>query len=430
MPIARRPHVLIPAAIAILALAVFAALWLGARTELARGMAARMITERTGLPATIGALRVGFFPSPSLEIGGLAIAQPPGFGDEPLLSVARLRVELPWGSVFGGARLTSLEVSQATARLIVGTDGAANWSTLGGAVDDDTPATAVASDWFLGAFDLDGGVVNYRDASTGSSWQLAAIAANARDVEPRQSFPFELRLGGVSGTHTIHFAVQGEGRLDPDADHYEGTKLAFRGWLGGEPLPLAGAELTGRLARAAYDGGRGVATLDGGHLDFGGIPATFDGRFDLRAPALAGEVKVATEPFAPRASAVIFGHPLPATSDPTAFESLQVATTVKLADGDLVMDPFSGRLDDTNFDGRLVPGRGFVALSLDRIDLNRYLPPAAQGASRKKATLEDAFAALAELDVDAELRIDEAWLAGATMHDARVRIEPDAGRVP
>jgi len=97
--------------------------WLGARTGLARGMAARMVSERVGLPATVESLRIGLVPSPSIEIGGLAIAQPPGYGDEPLLTVGRLRLELPWGSLFGGSRLRAVEVSEATARLAVGADG-------------------------------------------------------------------------------------------------------------------------------------------------------------------------------------------------------------------------------------------------------------------------------------------------------------------
>lgn len=405
-------------------MAVFAVLWLGARTEFARGLAARMITERTGLPATVGTLRVGFLPSPSVEFGGLAIAQPPGYGAEPFLSVERLRLELPWSGVFGGDRFDALVVSGATARLVVGADGAPNWSKIR------TTASPDGARWYLGALDVDGGVIDYRDVATGMHGQLAAITVAARGAAPATAFPLEIRLGGVFGDNTLHFAVQGQAVVDPEADRYEATALAYRGWLGGKPLPLAGAELTGTLARAAYDGARGIATLDAGRLTFGGIPAAFDGRFDLGAEEPAGELKLVTEPFAPRASAIIFGVPLPATTDPAAFESLQVAATVRLANGELVLDPVSGRFDDTNFDARSVPGRRFVRLSLDRIDLNRYLPPAAKAANRKKQTLEDIVAAFTPLDVDAELKIGEARLAGATMRDVVVSVEPDGARSP
>jgi hypothetical protein len=428
----KRPHILIPAAIAIVAVAAVVVLWLGARTELARGMAARMISERAGLPATVGTLRVGFLPSPSLEIGGLTIAQPPGFGTEPFLSVGRLRLELPWGSIFGASRLRAVSVSDATARLAVRADGASNWSQLGAdaAAAAPPPSEAEAASWFLGALDVDRGVIDYRDAAAGSHWQLAAIAVSARDVAPAAEFPLEIRLGGVFGANTIHYAVKGQARLDPDAGRYEASKLDFRGWLGGEPLPLAGAELTGGLARATYDAASGVATLDAGHLTFGGIPAKFDGRFELDEPALAGELKLATEPFAPRAPAITLGHALPVTTDPAAFESVQVALSARLANGELSLDPVSGRLDDTNFEGRAVPGRRFLRAELDRVDFNRYLPPADKTLRQKKRTLEEVVAGLAEFNLDAEIRIGEAKIGGATMRSVLVRVEPDGEHTP
>ena len=68
--------------------------------------------------------------------------------------------------------------------------------------------------------------------------------------------------------------------------------------------------------------------------------------------------------------------------------------------------------------------------SLDAIDFNRYLAPAAQPAGKAavttpKATLESIVAQLAGLDIDAELKIGEARVGGARMRDAVVRITPD-----
>jgi AsmA protein len=431
MPNFRRPHLLIPAALAILATAAFAVLWIGARTEFARGIAARMVAERTGLATSLDTLRLGFFPSPSIEIHGLTLAQPPGYGDEPFATVARLRLELPWGSIFGKPRLHAVAVSGATARLVVAADGVPNWSKVGSAAGASAePVSRQKAPWYLGALDVDHGVVDYRDLSAGSQWQLGAIAVAARELAPGAAFPVEVQLGGTAGTHTFHYAVKGQARLDTDAGRYEATTLTYRGWLGGEPLPLAGAELTGTLARALYDAASGVARLDAGRLTFGGIPASFDGQVDLDADAPAGEIRLATEPFAPRASAIVFGRPLPATTDPTAFESLQAAVTARLADGALILDPVSGRLDDTNFEGRIEPGRRLVRAQLDRIDFNRYLPPAAKTPSAKRRTLEEAVSGLGELDFDAEIRIGDAQLAGARMRNAVIRVTPDAAKAP
>src|SRR5688572_23262574 len=94
MPLERR-HARIPAAIALAAVAAFAVLWVGARTPFARGLIARAVSDAVGLPATVGALRLGFLPSLHLDIQGLAIAQPPGFGEEALFEAGRIAVTLP-----------------------------------------------------------------------------------------------------------------------------------------------------------------------------------------------------------------------------------------------------------------------------------------------------------------------------------------------
>ena len=282
----------------------------------------------------------------------------------------------------------------------------------------------------LGKITLEGGAIDFRDAATGTAWQLTGVTAQAREVAPGVAFPLELQAAGIAGGNTFHFASQGEVRLDLAAGRYEASTIAYRGWLGGDPLPLAGAELTGTLAQAIYESSAGMASFAGGRFEFAEIPGRFEGTLALGAPAMAAEVRVATEAFAPRAPAIILGHPLPVTADPAAFESLQVATSLRLRDGELALDPLSGRLDDTNFEGRVTPGRRFVRASLDAIDFNRYLPQDSQAAGTPaaqapKATLEAIAGELAALDIDAELSIGEARVGGARMRDAVIRITPD-----
>lgn len=436
MPLKRR-HARIPAAIALVALAAFALLWAGARTPFARGLVAGAITDTIGLPASVGRLHLGFIPSPRLDIGDLAIAQPPGFGDEPLLEVERIEVVLPWRRLFSATdRINALTASNATARLRISADGTSNWSKL-----FPEPAAVAApaepARWSLGALVLEGGTIDYRDAAAGTQGQLTAITVKASEVAPGAAFPLELQLGGIAGPNTIHFALSGEAKMDIAVGRYEASALEFRGWLGGDPLPLAGAELTGTLRQANYASGTGAASFAGGQFEFAEIPGRFDGTLDFDGPALVADFTVATEAFAPRAPAIILGQALPATADPAAFESLQVALRARMTEGEMALDPLSGRLDDTNFEGRVLPQRRFVRASLDAIDFNRYLPPAAKsasgsdsGGSSKKATLESLATELAKLDIDAELRIGEARIGDAKVRDAVIRITPDGEAAP
>ena len=118
MPLTRR-HARIPAAIALVALAAFAVLWIGARTTFARGMVAGWIEDAAGLPSSIESLGLGFFPSPSVDIRGLAIEQPPGFGEEPIVTVGRLRIRIPWSGIFDATDVREIAATDATVRLIV-----------------------------------------------------------------------------------------------------------------------------------------------------------------------------------------------------------------------------------------------------------------------------------------------------------------------
>ena len=66
----------------------------------------------------------------------------------------------------------------------------------------------------------------------------------------------------------------------------------------------------------------------------------------------------------------------------------------------------------------------------DRIDLNRYVPPAANTLHKKKATLEAVVAELATYDLDAELRIGEARISGVNVRDLLIRVERDGEHTP
>ena len=149
--------------------------------------------------------------------------------------------------------------------------------------------------------------------------------------------------------------MKGEGSRATDAGRYEARALEFRGWAGGDPLPLAGVELMGTLREASYETGTGEARLDGGSFDFADIPGDSTVGLDLDEPAKVAEFDFETEPFAPRASAIIFGHPLPVTTDPAAFESLQVVFRARMQEGELALDPLSVG-STTRTSGRVIPG--------------------------------------------------------------------------
>lgn len=421
MPL-RKPVKYALAAIAFIALAAIALVWAGSRTDYARRLVGGWITEATGLPSTVESLSIGFLRGPSVELRGIAIAQPAGFGDEPLIEVGRLRVEVPWSSLFGDLVAESVEIDEAVLRPTIAADGSDNWSvlieTLTGSEDE-----AAAPAWSVGRLDVEKSAVHYSDLATDTRLRLTAITIGADELSAASDFPVELRLAGVSGTHSFHLAFTGRGLADTDAGRFAASGLSLRGWAGGEPLPLAGVELIGTVKTISFDSASGLAAVDGGAFNLAGIPGEFSGSMTIGGKEERSVVAFRTESFAPRAPAVAFGVPLPTTADSEAFSEFQISVEGELRDGIWHLDPIEGQLDDTLFNGRLVPEQRLIRVAADRIEVDRYLAPGEKRRREKKATLEAAIAELAKLDIDAEIRIGEALVAGSRLKDTVIRIE-------
>ncbi len=416
-----RPLKITLAAIALVVLAIAAMIWILGRTPFVRDKVAVWVTEVTGLPATLDAVSIGLLRGPSFELRGLAIDQPPGFGDKPLVEVGSARITAPWRSLWGDPVANSLTIEAPVLRPVVAADGSDNWNGLIERLTaDDGDAAAPA--WTVGQLDVREGAVEYEDAATGTRLRLTAITIGASDGSPATDFPMELEVAGVSGTNTFLFACDGRGLVDPGGGRFAATGLNLRGWAGGEPLPLAGVELLGNIKAVTFDSAAGVAAIDGGRFNLAGIPGEFAGSMHLGEPDETRLV-VRTEPFAPRAPAIAFGMPLPRTTDETAFGRLQISVEGHMRGGMLHLDPIEGRLDETEFSGLFVPDARLIRVTADRIEVDRYLAPDRERRQDRKATLEAAIAQLAELDIDAEIRIAEAQVAGARLRDTVIRVE-------
>jgi hypothetical protein len=420
----KRPLVTILAVIAILAVAAFLLLWLAAFTPFARRLAADWVADATGLPASVERLRLRFLRGPSLEVGGLALGQPPGFGEGRLLDVAEARIDLPWSSLLGGSAVDSVSISDAVARPALAADGSNNWSGMLDRLAELGGEGEAA--WSVGELTLERGAVEFEDAAAGTKWRLTAVTLMAQGMAPGAEFPLDLRLAGVTGPNTFHFALNGKATLDPDSGRYHAGALGFRGWAGGDPLPLAGVELSGRVASFTWDAPTQSGAVRGGSFNLAGVPGEFAADLSLGDDAPRANLRVKTDTFEPRAPAIAFGRPLPATRDPQAFGAVQATFTCALGEGMLRLDPIEAQLDDTKITGSAVPQQRHLRLSADRIDLDRYLAPDKGSRKEKKATLEAAVASLRELDLDAEIRVAEAKVAGARLRDTVVRIEREA----
>ena len=425
----KKPVALTLAAIAALVLFAMAALWIGVRTDAARGAAGDYLGELTGLPVDVAGLSVAFLPSPTIEFDGLTIAQPPGFGDDPLLDAGHARVGVSWRSLFGGdPAIRLIEVSDAIARPALIADGSDNWSALIERLSD--LGGEGESRWSIDRVKIENGALEFFDAASNLNFRLTAITVGAGPIEPAADFPVDLQLAGVSGQHILHFALRGQAMVDPDAGHYGARDLSLRGWIGGDPLPLAGIELAGAVGVASFDGKSGAVEIQAGAMTIAGVQTGLELRSESGDRGTIVAFTLTAPPFSPRSAAIAFGQPLPATADPAAFQSMQFTARGRLDQGLLRLDPIEGRLDDTQWSGSVIPRFRQLRIRADRIDLDRYLAPRSKSRSEKKATLEESIAELGKLDIDAEIQITDARVAGANLHDVLLKVERGSGLNP
>ncbi len=154
-------------------------------------------------------------------------------------------------------------------------------------------------------------------------------------------------------------------------------------------------------------------------------------------PDITGSLQVAN--FSPRTLLTRFGQDVPPTADPAVLSRATLSADVSLGAGQAELDSLRMRLDDTNLTGRVgitdfADPRYTFDLDLDRIDLDRYMPPASEAPSAPDQedqgfeTMELADLNLAGRVGAGELRVSGLSLAGfstrAELAEGIGRVEP------
>ena len=175
-----------------------------------------------------------------------------------------------------------------------------------------------------------------------------------------------------------------------------------------------------------------------------GLQSTGD--LTIRDPMNALEISgmLQFEPFSPRRLLERFGRNVPATADPEVLGNARLSAEVTVSDGRAVFDSVSMRLDDTTITGRVVmeglaePSYGFD-LVMDRIDLDRYLPPT-PGETPGPAATGSGFnsGAFATLSLEGRVSAAEVQVSGLSLEefstailvgDGIARVEPFLARL-
>jgi AsmA protein len=392
------------------------------------------VKQVTGRDLSInGDIGLTLFPWLGLELNGLSLSNPPGFGSQPFASVqqAKVRVKLMPLLLDRTLEADTVQIDGLDLDLVKNKQGQGNWEGLEGkpaAAESQTSTEGEsAKGQGLAAFSI-GGVsikdarVVWDDRSAGQHYEIKDLQLETGPLTPDKPVEVTLDLDLQSQQPLLQGKLELTTNLKskPEQQYLALEDLLLKLKLTGEGLPKDGldAKLTGNVF---MDNARGTLEAKDLRLQSGDLTlqASLEGQDLQSKPNFKGNLKL--DEFSPRQWMQRFGLTFPQTSDPEVLKRLSLASSFDATPDLVVFDKLNLQLDQTKIKGKLEllqpadPTYTF-ALDIDQIDLDRYLPPqpksspgAAKPASASTAQTEAPLfpvELLRKLKLDGNLRID------------------------
>jgi len=360
-----------------------------------------------------GDMTLSVFPWVALELGAGSLGNPPGFGDRPFLSFrhAALRLRL-LPLLTGRLEIGRVELDGVEVRLVRDAGGLGNWEGLGETVAD--AASAVGSAAAHGATSALGaarmghpfaglsGIKITQARILYGPYTLENLDLETGAVGLRELEPVKLHFEATRGVAAERVSVEAtfDMSVDGGAQHYRVAALHVLGAasLTGKPRPVRFS-----LLAPAVDLNLAGQTLTAAAFDWRVAGAELSGSVQgsglLDAPRWSG--RVALGPLLVREFLPRLGVSVPPTRDPRVLSLVSGSGAFSYEGRVASLDDVRVTLDDLHWTGHAVvtaapqPTLRF-ALALDRIDLDRYLPPVGEVAeARTAAVVEEARTAAA-----------------------------------
>ena len=356
-----------------------------------RDRIAAELSDATGREFTLeGDLNLKVFPWLSVATGRVTMANAPGFGPEPMMTLesasgaVRLLPLLSGTVEIGRVSIEGLSLS-----LAVDEAGRTSWADFEEESADDGPGDVGEGAGEPGllkieSVSLSDASIRYADRQSGDAYRMENLSIDIDRVDPnapipvRAAFDFALEPAGTSGKVSIGTVARFAG-FGPD-ESLAVTLSDFR--IDGDvSIPdLGGAHpFAVRSDSISIDVGSSALALTEGAFEFDELR----GRMGLEgtyAPVkLTGPLTL--ERFSPRALMTALAIDPPETTDDGVLRRVSGGGTLSLTDTSAALSNAQVELDDSRLTGSVMienfsaPAYAF-SLELDAIDLDRYLPPA------------------------------------------------------
>jgi AsmA protein len=373
-----------------------------------------------------GDIKLSVFPRVSLELGPASLGNPPGFGDEPFLSLksASVRVKL-LPLLRKRLEVAKLEVDGLDVRLRKNAQGKGNWQlaetkpeapTQADAVL--TPATRLES---IANIRVQAGRVSYEGLSVENiNFETGSLSGD-RHIPVSATFDLKRAPSGAQMALNAKFDLSegSAGQLQFGNVNSSGTQSRP-----GDDRPVHW-ELT--ASSLSLDLAKQTLALPAFALIYSSAHLTGNARGTKILDDLSLTGSLTLEPLVLREFAPRLGFTLPATRDPKALSQLSATLSYRYDATAITLSQLQARLDDTTLQGnfKLLTGQSDAIqfdLAADQIDLDRYRAPEAAPAARESSVPAKEDGGAKPLDVHGILTVKSAHVAKLDVTDLRVTL--------
>jgi AsmA protein len=405
--------------------------------------------HHTGRELTVdGDIRFALLPRPAVTLPRLSLADGASFGPEPFASIDSARINLRlWPLLRGRLAVASAEIDHPQLRLTVNAGGRRNWGDL--LPSTDPAATPVAPPALPGSVLQRIGIARlavhdadilWTDRRSGQWARLYRLDASLEDIDFARPSP--LRVNGTLDTgdplRSAQFKLATTVRAADDG-HWRAPDLRLDATLTGAPLQTP---LPLRLSGDAdFDAAHGrlrlrPLTLSNDQFDITGELTAVRGVGNT--PAIGAELHI--DRLDARTLAQRLGHP-PATEDRTALSRVSGTVELGASASELNLARLDLQVDDSHWQGNarfsaLASPAVRVAVDADKLDLDRYLPPATTATGGDRAALPTptgspaaVFNRLGQLDLQSTINVTALTLGGVVAERVALALRARDGRI-
>jgi AsmA protein len=417
---------------------------------------AKLVSQKTGRPLTIrGDLGLKVFPWIALDIHDVTLGNPPGYGNEPFLTVQRASVGVKLIPLLSKrVEVSRVAIDGLAVTLVSRSETENNWKDLGESQTPAEPSSGPPPQASIGGVEISKSSLVYRDEEkktvsrlTGLEVHTGALGSGAPvkvDVKVDYDAGAAPTIAQLAVAATVRMLAQNTlievKDLDASAKWFgEPAKDAAAAKKNGGPLEVA-------LRSDAFTVDTKAETLALSMFDVkvGDVPI----KVTAKGARLFGDYVIggnlAIEKTSARKLMQSFGIEPPVPSDPQALSVFALKSDYHLTSKEAGLEALDLTLDDTHIRG--VAGiEDLDAMSMrfdlgvDAIDLDRYMAPAPAkkdgapaapvSAAGAKPPTDLPIDALRKLDARGLLRIGKATVTKLPFTEVRLPLDAKNGRV-